>query len=130
MEKKKIMFGNYQKIPGLNVNHQGVPVTIEGPQITIKTSFFTKRQFSIYDVKEIYRGKTAFNIPFIGLKVNSKGKEIIHLLTTSPNMFPLNVGITMNADKELEKIFDGKVSIRQVEDKIITGKSLRIFLKN
>ena len=54
MDSKNIFkFNGYQKVPGFfNVSHNGgVSIIINGSQITIKTVFFIKRKFSIYDVK-------------------------------------------------------------------------------
>ena len=129
MDSKNIFkFNGYQKVPGFfNVSHNGgVSIIINGSQITIKTVFFIKRKFSIYDVKEVLYGKTCFGIPFVGLKINHNGKELIHLFTVSLNLSTLKLE---TLDKFLLE-FKNKIPIRKVDDKIITGKSLRKYLNN
>jgi len=125
---KVFKFNGYQKVPGFfNVNHNGgVSVIIDGHQIIIKTVFFIKRRFSIYDIKKILYGKTCFEIPFVGLVINSNGKEIIHLFTVGLDLFTLKVN---TLDRFLNE-FKEKVPIQKVEDKIITGKSLIQYLNN
>jgi len=124
-----LTFGGYTKIPSFfNVSHSGgIKVIIKNNQIILHTNWFFKRTFSIYDVKEVLYGKTAiFEIPFVGLKVNSNGKEIIHLITSGTKLF----GLENDASDKLINIFKEKVPIRKIDDKIITGKSLRKYLNN
>ena len=110
---KVFKFNGYQKVPGFfNVNHNGgVSVIIDGHQIIIKTVFFIKRRFSIYDIKKILYGKTCFEIPFVGLVINSNGKEIIHLFTVGLDLFTLKVN---TLDRFLNE-FKEKVPIEKLK---------------
>ncbi len=125
MGSKVFKFVGYNQIPGFNVNHQGgVSIKFLDNQIIITTMFIRKRIFLLSELKEVLYGTSSLNIPFVALKIDSNGKKKLHLFTPKVSIF--------NPDKNVLNDFldfvKGIAPIRKVEDKIVTGNSLKKYL--